>query len=102
LYLLVPIPSSYRDGSPVTVKIIWSCASTSGDALINAVATLVRSEVDVYTTTTNQRTTTNTAITLTASNTNEPQKVDLDVTDSDGEVNSVAVSARDFLKIQIS
>jgi hypothetical protein len=101
LTVLLPVPSGYVAGKPIKVKIKWACASTSGDALINAVATLIRAEVDAYTSTTNQRTTTNTAITMTADNDDELQNVVLDVSSATGEINSVAISALDAIKIDI-
>lgn len=101
LYLAVRVPSTYLAGSPINLRILWTCAATSGDALINAVATLIRSEVDEITSTTNQRTTTNTAITLSATNDLEPQKIDLDITDAFGDINGTGVSAGDLIKVKI-
>lgn len=101
LYLSLRVPTTYAPGSPIRLNILWTCESTSGDALINAVATLIRSEVDEITSTTNQRTTTNSAITLSAANDLEPQKVTLDISDSSGEINSVAISAGDLIKVKI-
>jgi hypothetical protein len=65
------------------------------------VATLIRSEVDEITSTTNQRTTTNSAITLSAANDLEPQKVTLDIASSVGQINSVAIAAGDLIKVKI-
>lgn len=101
LYLAVRVPQSYSPGSPINLRILWTCAATSGDALINAVATLIRSEVDEITSTTNQRTTTNAAITLSAANDLEPQKIVLDISSSSGQINAVAISAGDLIKVKI-
>lgn len=100
LYLAIKIPSTYTPGTPVSLKILWECASTSGNALINAVSTLIRSEVDVISSTTNQHTSTNAAITMAAGSANEPQVVTLDLAPL-GEVNSVAISPNDLLKVKI-
>jgi hypothetical protein len=101
LYLSLRVPAGYTAGSPLRLNILWTCASTSGDALINSVATLIRSEVDEITSTTNQHTSTNAAITLSSANDLEPQKVVLDISDGDGEINSVALSAGDLIKIKL-
>jgi hypothetical protein len=101
LYLAIRVPASYTAGNQVRLRILWTCAATSGDALIRSVSTLIRSETDEITSTTNQRTSTNTAITLTASNDLEPQKVILDLTDSSGQINSVAVAAGDLIKVKV-
>lgn len=101
LYLTVRVPQTYAPGAPINLRVLWTCASTSNNALINAVATLIRSEVDVITSTTNQRTTTNSAVTMTAGNANEPQKVVLDISSSTGTINSVAISAGDLIKVKV-
>jgi hypothetical protein len=101
LYVSVRVPQSYVTGSPVNLRILWTCAATSGDALINAVATLIRSEVDEITSTTNQRTTTNAAVTLSAANDLEPQKAVLDISSSTGQINGVSISAGDLIKVKV-
>lgn len=101
LYTTIRVPSTYVVGSPIKLRILWTCASTANIALINAVATLIRSEVDEITSTTNQRTTTNTAITLSASNDLEPQKIELDISSSTGQINSVSISAGDLIKVKV-
>jgi hypothetical protein len=101
LFLAIRVPYSYTAGSPINLRILWTCASTSGNALINAVSTLIRSEIDAATILTNQRTTTNAAITMSSSNDLEPQKIVLDISSSIGEINAVAISAGDLIKIKI-
>lgn len=101
LFLAIRVPSTYSAGQPITLNILWYCASTANDALIDAVATLIRSEVDAYSSTTNQRTTTNTAITMAAGNANEPQKVTLDISSNIGQINGVAVSPGDLIKVKV-
>lgn len=101
VFLNLNVPSSYQQGSPISIKIKWACASSSGDALIKAVATLIRAEVDAYTVTTNQRTTTNTAVTLSGSTPDELQKVSLDISSTNGQINSVSISALDAIKVEI-
>ena len=101
LFTVVRVPTSYTSGSPITLKVLWTCASTANNALLLAQATLIRSEVDDITSTTNQRTTTNSAITMAATNDLEPQKVSLDISSSIGEINAVAISAGDIIKVRV-
>lgn len=101
LYLSVRVPQSYVTGRQIRLRILWTCASTANNASIISTATLIRSETDVISSTTNQRTSTNSAVTMSASNTNEPQKVILDLTSSIGQINSVNVSAGDLIKVRI-
>jgi len=101
LYLAIRVPASYSSGSAINLRILWTCASTSGNALINAVATLIRSEVDEIQSTTNQRTTTNAAITLTVNNDLEPQKIALDISSSIGQINAVDIVAGDLIKVRV-
>lgn len=101
LYTTIRVPTSYVAGNPIALKVLWTCASTANDALLLAQATLIRSEVDEITSTTNQRTTTNSAITMSAANDLEPQKVTLDISSSIGEINSVAIAAGDLIKVRV-
>jgi len=101
LYTTIRVPSSYTAGGQISLKILWYSPDSSGDVLIRAQSTLIRSEVDAITSTTNQRTTTNAAVTVSAGTVNEPQKVTLDVTSSSGQVNSVDVGAGDLLIIRL-
>lgn len=100
LYTEIHVPSSYNAGSPVTLKVKVYNVDTSGDILMRAQATLVRAGVDDVSSTTNQRTTTNSAITMTSSIDSEVQSIDLDLTDSSGNINGVAVSAGDTIIVR--
>ena len=64
---------------------------------MQSLSTLVRSGVDAISTTTNQRTSTNAAV---ANIVDTPQIATLDITDSSGQINSVAVSANDLIKVR--
>jgi hypothetical protein len=101
LYLSVRVPQSYVAGRQIRLRILWTCASTANNALIASTSTLIRSEVDVISSTTNQRNSTNSAVTMSAGNANEPQKVILDLTSSTGQINSVSVTAGDLIKVRI-
>lgn len=101
LYTALRVPSSYVQGNPIKLLIEIYSPDTSGTILMRAQSTLIRAEVDEMSSTTNQRTTTNSAITMTANNDNEPQKVELDIAASNGQINSVAITAGDLIKIRL-
>lgn len=93
LYTLVNIPSTYTAGDQVKVRIKFNSADTSGTALMQTVATLIR-DSDLVTTTTNQRTSTNSAVTLSGSTQNKNQTVEFDITSATGQINSVSISGQ--------
>lgn len=101
LYTAIPVPSSYIAGRPIAIKISIYCDSSSGNILLNAVSTLIRNATDALSSTTNQRTTTNAAIALSAGTVTEPQRVTLDITSSTGTINSVAVAAGDLILVDV-
>lgn len=68
--------------------------------LIQSVATLIRSGTDAITSTANQRTSTNAAVTLSGATVDKPQNLSLDLTSSIGEINAVAVSANDIILVE--
>ena len=102
LYSHIVIPPWYSAGSQIKLNLlVYFDTSAGDDFLIQSQSTLIRSQVDVVSSTTNQRTSTNVAITSGAGNVNEPQKLELDLTDSSGQINSVSVSPLDLLKIRV-
>jgi hypothetical protein len=101
LYVTINIPSTYIAGSPVKLKIKAFSLDTSGTILLSSNAVLVRSETDDYDSTTNARTSTNSAITMSASNDKELQKIILDVSSTIGQVNAVSIAALDTLIVRI-
>ncbi len=101
IYTTVRVPTSYVTGNPVKVKLLCLSSDVSGDLLFRAESTLIRPVTDAWDSTTNKRTTTNTAIALGAGTASKPQTIELDVTDSSGQVNGVAVAAGSLLKIRV-
>lgn len=95
------VPDNYQAGKPIKLKLPFYSNDTTGNVLMQTVATLIRNSTDVVTTTTNQRTSTNSAVTLGAGTQNETQTVTFDLTDTSGQINSVAVAVGDFIKIQL-
>lgn len=101
LYAAVKIPFSYAGGSQIFLKTMFYSADSSGTSLIQTITTLIRAGTDLITSTTNQRTSTNAAVTLSGATTNIPQVVSADLTSTTGTINSVAVSAGDILIINL-
>ncbi len=101
LYTEIHVPSTYSAGNPIAIKIKAYSPGTSNNILLTAQSTLIRAEVDDVASTTNQRTTTNSAITMSAANNDEVQKISLDITDSSGQINGVAVSASDTILVRL-
>lgn len=101
LYAIIRVPNSYTAGNQINARFTFYSPDSTGTALMSTTATLIRTGIDAYTTTTNQRTSTNTAVTLGAGTVNEPQAVVADLTSSIGQINAVAVSAGDLIKVQL-
>lgn len=102
LYATIKVPSTYTAGDPINLRMVYYNADTSGNALITSVATLVRTGTDLMSSTTNQRTSTNGAVTMSGATQNKPQALTLDLTSTTGTINSVAVAAGDIIKISIT
>lgn len=100
LALWVTVPSSYSAGAQIRVKVRTYSPSSSGTQLLKTVSTLVRTDTDAVTSTTNQYTSTNTALTNTVAN--QLRVHTIDITNSSGQINSVAVAAGHMIKIVLS
>jgi hypothetical protein len=68
---------------------------------MRTVATLIRVATDPVSSTTNQRTSTNAAITLSGATQDEAQLLDFDLSSATGQINSVAVSANDLILVRL-
>lgn len=102
VYALVRVPNSYASGSPINLRTTFYSSDTTGTGLIQTVSTLIRAGVDAITSTTNQRTSTNTAVSLSVSTVNIPQSIVCDISSSTGTINSIQVSAGDLLLISLT
>lgn len=94
------VPSSYTAGSPIALRTTVYSPENSGNILFQTVATLIRTGTDAITSTTNQRTSTNSAISLSAGTVNEPQSVVCDLSSASGQINGVSISAGDLILIK--
>ena len=100
LYAVIRIPNGYTAGTQIFLRSDWYSNDTSGTALISSEATLIRAGTDLISSTTNQRTSTNTAVTMSGATQNIPQALALDLTSATGQINAVAVAAGDLIKIR--
>jgi hypothetical protein len=98
----IKVPSGYVAGSPIKLLMPFYDPDSSGRILFQTIATLIRTGVDAITSTTNQRTSTNSSVTLGSGTVNIPQAILFDLSDSVGKVNSVAVSPGDILLIALT
>jgi hypothetical protein len=101
VYALVKVPSGYTVGNPVKLKTVWYSPDSSGTALVSTQATLVRTGTDLISSTTNQRTSTNTAVTMSGGTVSIPQAVILDLSDSTGHINGVVVNPGDLIRVKL-
>lgn len=102
LFTLFRVPSSYSSGSPIALNLLMYSPSSSGDINLKTIATLIKPATDAITSTTNQRTSTNAVITTGAGTVDKPQAINCDLTDNDGQINTVDVSAGDLILIQLT
>lgn len=100
LYATVKVPQSYNAGTPIIVYVSAYSPSTSGTILLLAQSTLIRPGTTAFGSTSNQRTTSNTAITNVAP-ANLLQQFALDITDTVGAISSVPVQAGDVIKVRL-
>lgn len=99
LTVFVKVPQSYLSGTQVKMYVGSYSPSSANTQLLKSVATLIRKSVDAVSTTTNQRTSTNAALTNTVAD--QLREHVLDLTDSSGLINGVAVTAGDIIKVEL-
>jgi hypothetical protein len=102
LYTLVKVPHGYTAGSQVKLYLPFYSPDSSGTALLQTVATLIRPGTTVISSTTNQRTSTNSAVTLGSGTVNIPQMVTFDLSDSTGKINGVSIQADDIIAVALT
>jgi hypothetical protein len=99
LYASIKVPQTYASGTQIFLYVSAYSPSSSNTILLQAQSTLIRKSTDAFTSTTNQRTTTNSALTNTSAN--MLREFILDITSSTGQINSVSVSAGDVIKVKL-
>lgn len=98
----IKIPSTYVAGRPIKINLQFYSNDTSGNVLLQSVATLIRNGVDLISSTTNQRTSTNSAVSLSGGTQNIPQLVTLDISSTTGQINGVNIAANDLILVSLS
>ena len=99
LYALIKVPHQYG-GSQIKLVLSFYTSASSGNVLLQAVSTLVRPNADAFNSTTNQRTSTNSAVSVGSANVMMP--VIIDLTDSTGKINGVQVAADNLIYVQLT
>lgn len=102
LWTTIKVPASYAPGSPISLRTFVYSADSTGNLLFQTVSTLIRSGIDQFNSTTNQRTSTNSAITLGVGTINIPQLIVFDLTSTIGQINGVSVSPNDIITVQLT
>lgn len=95
----IKVPQDYQSGDQILLYIGEYSPSNSNTILLSAQTTLIRKNQDAITSTTNQRTSTNTALTNTVAN--QLRETSLDLTDGSGQINSVFVNPGDTLLVRL-
>ena len=100
LNLFLRIPQGYTAGQQIKAYLGAYSPSNTGTFFLKTLTTLVRKEVDAISSVTNQYSSTNAALTNTV--VDMLREVEFDLTDTSGEINGIAVSAGDVIKIELS
>lgn len=99
LYASIKVPQGYSAGSQISLYVSGYSPSASNTILLQSQSTLIRQNTDAFSSTTNQRTSTNAA--LTNASASRLREFILDITDSSGQINGVAVAAGDVVKVKV-
>jgi len=101
LYADIRVPTTYLAGRQIKMKMTYYTPDTSGTALLTALATLIITGTDAIDSVTNQRTSSNSAATVSGA-ANLLRSAEFDLTDASGAVNSVAVTGGDLIRIRLT
>lgn len=98
LFTTIQVPNGYTAGSQIFLQLGIYSSGTSGDLTFKTTATLVRSGVDALSSTTNQEVY-SFPLDLSTTVVDSPNILAFEITDASGEINGVAVSPNDMIKI---
>lgn len=96
----VKVPESHLAGSAINIKAALYSPSTSNTILLGSVSTLIRKDTDAVSSTTNQHTSTNTALTNTVAD--QYRETTIDLTDGSGQINGITVLGGDLIRVELS
>jgi hypothetical protein len=99
LILSVKVPEGFITGRQVKAYLTHYSPSASNTQLLKAKTTLIRENLDAVDSDSNQHTSTNTAITNTVAK--QMRKVEVDLTDSNGQINGFDVDPGDLIEIEL-
>jgi len=97
----VQVPNGYTGGNQIIMYIAIYSPSTSNNVKMKSVTSLIQPDTDAIDSTTNQHTSTEGELTLSAP-ANKYRRVGLQLTDVNGQINSVDVEQGDILSVLIS
>jgi len=101
LVLWFKVPEGYSAGTQIKARLGFYSPAITNNFKIRLTATLIRSGLDAITSTTNQNII-NTADILNATTANKLQVLNFDLTSSIGQINSVAISKNDMIKLELT
>jgi len=101
VYALVRVPTSYVAGHQIFLKSSFYSVAVAGNALMRTQTTLIIPGTDLISSTTNQRTSTNSAVALSGATASIPQSVSFDLSSATGQINGVAIAAGHLIKIRL-
>lgn len=100
LILWFRVPNAYTPGRQILIKNSFYSPGTSNNFKFQMLTTLVRSNTDAVTSIANQYTSTTGDTSLGTANLY--QNIQYDLSNSSGQINSVAIAAGDLIKIKLS
>lgn len=98
--LWVKVPAGYTAGNQISVKLGFYSPSSSNVFQMDITSTLVRTGTDAVSSTTNQETDDTDDVTNTVAD--QLREETLTLTDANGEINNIAVSVGDLIRIDLS
>lgn len=99
LFTTIRVPSRFVVGRQINLKVVFYSPDASNTIALKTQATLIKPGSDAITSTTNQRTSTNAAVTLASANRLESTICDL--TSTTGQINAVSVAGGDLILVKL-
>lgn len=100
IWTSIKVPASFVAATQIFMKVPVYSPSTSNNVKMKATCYLIRKETDAIDSTTNSYTSTTGEITLSAPS-KEYREIELDLTDADGEINSIDVTGGNILRVKL-
>lgn len=100
LTVFLKVPSTYIAGSPINMRLAIYSPFGGDTILMSTTSSLIQEGSDPVSSITNQHVSTNTAVTNTF--VDEYHEIVLDITDPDGEMNSIAVEPSDMIRVELT